>query len=237
MEFTRPEGKQRDAIKELGELKLVNEGLEKRISHMRNTIIERNTEYERVFDYNKRRKKVVETLERKVETLEKKVKLSEEIREAETAKFVNDLAKEKKKVKDERNEKKKMKEELSGISDRNIDNRRKIDELEEELSKMKNGNELQVSDLTRHIQAYEERVYDKDLEIMKLRDEMTKQENKHQDFERKRDKDMQVLNERLQNRYKELIEAKKDLVDAGKQLRKTLETLKSCDRREDAAER
>ena len=99
MAFTRPEGMQRDAIKEVGELKIEKERLEEKVTHMRSTLVERNTEYEKVFDWKERRKK-------EVETLKKQVKLSEEIREAESVKFGNDLAKERKKVKDERTEKK-----------------------------------------------------------------------------------------------------------------------------------
>ena len=106
-------------------MKIVKEGLEKRIAHMRSTLIERNTEYDKVFDYSKRRKKLIETLEKQVETLNKKVRLSEEIREAESIKFANELAKEKKKVKDERNEKKKMKDDLATVSDLNEDYSRK----------------------------------------------------------------------------------------------------------------
>ena len=51
----------------------MNEGLEKRLAQMRSTLVDRNTEYDRVFDYSKRRKKLVETLEKQVDLLKKKL--------------------------------------------------------------------------------------------------------------------------------------------------------------------
>merc|ERR1712121_598207 len=104
MEFTRPESLQRDAIKELAEIKIVNEGLEKRLVQMRSNLVDRNAEYDRVFDYSKRRKKLVESQEKQIELLKKKVKCSEEIREAESIRFAQEITKEKTKMKNERNE-------------------------------------------------------------------------------------------------------------------------------------
>merc|ERR1711895_342717 len=62
-----------------------------------------------------------------------------------------------------------------------------------------------------------------------------KKSSEHQDLIRKKDKEIQVLDDRVKKRFQELIEAKKELVNAGKELNKSLETVKSCDRRADNA--
>ena len=118
-EFSRPEGMQRDAVKELGEMKIMKEDLEKQVTKLRNALKVRNEEYELAYEWKEKRKK-------EVETLKKKVDLAEEIREAESTKFTKDLILERKRVKSERTEKKKLKEEISIIRDLNEDNLRKI---------------------------------------------------------------------------------------------------------------
>ena len=132
--------------------------------------------------------------------------------------------------------KKRLKEEISVISDLNKDNLRKLEVLENEVSQLKNGHEIQVNSMRWNIETREQRIDDMELEIIELKDKILKQENKHQDSSRKKDKDLQVIDERLKNKYRELISAKKELIEARDNLKKTLETLKSSDRRADAAE-
>ena len=93
--------------------------------------------------------------------------------------------------------------------------------------------------MRRHIEAYEERVYDMDLKRLKLEERLKKEEEEHKDVItrknrehedqiRKKDKEIKTLDDRVKRRYQELIEVKKDLVE-------TMETVKSCDRRADFA--
>ena len=140
-------------------------------------------------------------------------------------------------MKSERTEKKKLKEEISVIRDLNEDNLRKIEAMEEEVNQMKNGHEAQVNGMRSHIETREQRIDDMEIQIIELKDKLLKQENNHQDSTRKKDRDIKVLNERLKSRYNELIDAKKDIIDAGNNLKKTLKALETSDKRADDAEK
>ena len=59
VEFSRPEGLQRDAVKELGELKIVKEGMEKQLTNLKNALKVRNEEYDLAFAWKEKRKKEV----------------------------------------------------------------------------------------------------------------------------------------------------------------------------------
>merc|ERR1712050_829651 len=63
LEFTKPENKHRDAIKELVEIKITVEEVENRITGVRAKLTERNKEYNKLWDHHVDRKNHMKDLE------------------------------------------------------------------------------------------------------------------------------------------------------------------------------
>ena len=133
VEFNRPQGPQRDAVRELMELKVIKEGLEKQISNLKLSLKDRSEKYEAAFEWKERRKIENEALKKQLEVLK-------ELREKEGTKYDKELAEEKK-LKTERATKKKMKEENIVLKDLNEDNMMKLEGLNGEMTEMKNNYE------------------------------------------------------------------------------------------------
>ena len=230
MEFTRPEGLQRDAVKELVELKVIKEGLEKQISKMRHALKDRSEQYEVAFAWKEMRKKEVESLKKQVDVLK-------ELRDKESIKHENELTEEKKKLKTERTMKKKLKEENSIIRDLNEDNMMKLEILNGEMTQMKDDYEAQVEGMKRDIDAREERMDGMEVQIIELQAELAKQGNSQLDSTRRREREMKVLEERVRERQKNLIETKKELIDANNNLKSSLKAIETSNKRAEEAER
>ena len=118
--FNRPQGPQRDAVKELMDLKVIKEGLENQISNLKHLLKDRSEKYEDAFAWKEKRKMENEALKKQLEVIK-------ELREKEGSKYERDLAEEKKKLKMEKATKKKMKEENTDLKNQNDDNVRKLE--------------------------------------------------------------------------------------------------------------
>ena len=66
VEFSRPQGPQRDAVRELMELKVLKEGLEKQISNLKLALKDRSEKYEDAFSWKERRKIEIEALKKAI---------------------------------------------------------------------------------------------------------------------------------------------------------------------------
>ena len=71
-EFTKPENKHRDAIKELIEIKITVEEVENRITGVRAKLADRNEKYNKLWEYTVDRKNYIKDLEKKMDLQKEK---------------------------------------------------------------------------------------------------------------------------------------------------------------------
>ena len=72
LEFTKPENKHRDAIKELIEIKITVEEVENRITGVRAKLADRNEKYNKLWEYHVDRKNYIKDLEKKMDLQKEK---------------------------------------------------------------------------------------------------------------------------------------------------------------------
>ena len=257
LEYTKPGGRHRNAVKELAEMKIDLENAEKRLQEVKNKYIERNNLYEELWAHKEGREEIHKATEKQMETLNDRTKALDKLREAEKKNYES-------KMRAARNERNDLEKDLLRLGNLNREYLNKIDVLERDTKKRGSGNEKQqkeIKELKKYIERLEVINADVSSKVAGLEKEVINKEDeqKHQlvrkdrewaDEIRKKEQEVKHLDDRikrlngdqielkkeLEKKEKELEKKEKEVVDTKEQWRTTYDTLMSCNRRAEVAE-
>ena len=137
----------------------------------------------------------------------------------------------------EKEKKKKMKDENTDLKNQNDDNVRKVERVYGEMTEMRDNYEAQLENMRRERGMEDARKEGLEMQVTRLQSELGKQEYIHSDIVKRKDRDMKLLEERVKDRQKDLIETKRELIDVRNDLKKSYKLVNDSNKRAEEAER
>merc|ERR1712121_120208 len=91
IEFTKPEGRDRDAVRELSNMKVDMEKTERRLAETRAKLMERNNTYNELWAHKEEKVRILKATESQLEVLKERSLAADGLREAEKRNYENRL--------------------------------------------------------------------------------------------------------------------------------------------------
>merc|ERR1711888_484419 len=236
IEFTKHEGRDRDAIRELSSLKVEMEKRGRRLADTRAELMKRNNVYNELWVHKVKLTEALKTSETQVQILRERGDAVDKLRSDEKLAYENQKKQAKKEAKN-------LEKDIWKLGSLNKEYLNKIECLEEERKK-NFGNDKQVKEMKKYIERLEKMNAEINLKASKLEEESNRKEGeqRHQlvrkdqellDQLRKKDQEIKNLKDRMKRHNEDQVELKKELESTKIQLKNTYNALQSCDKRAD----